>query len=43
MFAVDKDTEHYLRWRETAQDWLAKPGRGIRYDAVFPNTKAMGA
>lgn len=33
---LHKETPHYLKWRETVQEWMAEPRRGTRYDVVEP-------
>ena len=34
--AAHKKTEHYLTWRETVADWMAKPREGVPYDVIAP-------
>lgn len=34
--AKHKETEHYLKWRETVADWMAEPRRGIAYNGLYP-------
>ena len=34
--AAHKETEHYLKWRETVADWMAEPRNGISYNSVAP-------
>lgn len=34
--AAHKQTEHYLRWRETVADWMASPRRGVLHQGLFP-------
>ena len=34
--AKHKETEHYLKWRETVAEWMAEPRRGVPYDGLFP-------
>lgn len=34
--AAHKQTAHYLKWRETVANWMAKPREGIRYDGIRP-------
>jgi autoinducer 2-degrading protein len=34
--AFHKETEHYLKWRETVQDWMAEPRKGIKHKVVEP-------
>jgi autoinducer 2-degrading protein len=31
-----KKTEHYLEWRETVKDWMAKPRTGSTYHILYP-------
>ena len=30
-----KQTEHYLRWRDTVGDWMAEPREGVPYRGLF--------
>lgn len=34
--ARHKQTEHYLRWRESVAPWMAEPRRGVSYHGLFP-------
>ena len=34
--AAHKETAHYLEWRETVAEWMAKPREGIRYEGLRP-------
>lgn len=34
--AKHKETEHYLKWRETVADWMAQPREGIPYNGLYP-------
>ena len=34
-----KNTEHYLKWRETVADWMAKPREGVPYNIICPQRK----
>ncbi len=34
--AAHKTTPHYLTWRETVADMMAKPRQGIQYPVLFP-------
>jgi len=34
--AAHKQTDHYLRWRETVADWMAEPRQGIPFTGLFP-------
>ena len=35
-FKAHQQTEHYLRWRETVADWMAKPREGVKHASIFP-------
>lgn len=37
--AAHKKTEHYLKWRETVADWMAKPREGIRHKIICPEER----
>ena len=34
-FTTHQKTEHYLRFRDTVADWMAKPRQGVKYDTLF--------
>src|SRR5687767_6740194 len=34
-FAKHQQTEHYLRWKNTAGDWMAQPRVGVRHRPIF--------
>lgn len=34
-----KQTSHYLKWRETVADWMAKPREGIPHYVVAPKRR----
>jgi autoinducer 2-degrading protein len=34
--AAHKQTEHYLKWRDTVAAWMAKPREGIPHRVVRP-------
>ncbi len=34
--AAHKKTEHYLKWRETVADWMAKPREGFKHNVICP-------
>jgi autoinducer 2-degrading protein len=34
--AAHKLTPHYLKWRETVADWMAKPRQGIPHRVIRP-------
>ena len=36
-----KDTEHYLKWKETVADWMAKPRQGVAHSVVRPADKSQ--
>ena len=38
---MHKETPHYLKWRNTVQNWMAEPRRGIRYDVVEPSDRSL--
>jgi len=37
--AAHKKTEHYLKWRETVADWMAKPREGVPYKVIAPTVR----
>ena len=39
--AAHKKTEHYLKWRETVADWMAKPREGIPHTVICPRDRSM--
>ena len=39
--AEHKKTPHYLKWRETVADWMAKPREGVSYTVIYPEEKNM--
>ena len=32
-----KSTAHYLKWRETVQDFMAEPREGVKYNFIAPD------
>jgi (4S)-4-hydroxy-5-phosphonooxypentane-2,3-dione isomerase len=34
--ARHKETAHYAKWRSVAEDMMAEPRSGIRYQSLFP-------
>lgn len=34
-----KQTTHYLRWRETVAEWMAKPREGLPYHVIAPKKR----
>jgi (4S)-4-hydroxy-5-phosphonooxypentane-2,3-dione isomerase len=39
--ANHKQTGHYLKWRDTVVDWMAKPREGIPYRILYPEDKSQ--
>ncbi|MGE5415780.1 MAG: antibiotic biosynthesis monooxygenase [Acidobacteriota bacterium] len=37
--AAHRETPHYLKWRETVADWMAKPREGIAHRVIMPEEK----
>jgi quinol monooxygenase YgiN len=35
--ARHKETAHYLKWRDTVEEMMAEPRRGVKHDALFPD------
>jgi autoinducer 2-degrading protein len=35
-FKAHQQTEHYMKWRETVADWMARPREGVKFDSLFP-------
>ena len=35
-FKQHQQTRHYLKWRETVRDWMAKPREGVKHSSLFP-------
>lgn len=36
-----KNTSHYLKWRDTVQDFMAEPRKWIRYSIVEPKDRSQ--
>ena len=34
--AAHKNTPHYLKWRDTIQDMMAEPRKGVKYNILQP-------
>lgn len=34
--AAHKETAHYLAWRATVADWMARPREGVKYKLLLP-------
>ena len=39
--AAHKATAHYIRWRDTVSDWMAKPRQGIRHRVIRPTDVSL--
>jgi len=37
-FHAHQRTDHYLRWRETVADWMARPREGVKHHGLFPES-----
>ena len=37
--ATHKQTDHYLTWRKTVADWMAKPREGVGHRVVRPTQR----
>ncbi len=37
--AAHKNTEHYLKWKETVADWMAKPREGVHHKVISPTER----
>ncbi len=40
--AKHKETQHYLKWRDTVAEMMAEPRTGIKYSNVFPEDPGWG-
>lgn len=38
--AEHKNTPHYLMWRDTVADWMAKPREGVKHIIVCPKERS---
>ena len=36
-----KETDHYLTWRDTVADWMAKPREGIPHNVIRPEDRSL--
>ena len=34
--ARHKETEHYLKWRESVADWMEEPRHGVPFNCLYP-------
>eukprot|EP01061_Rhynchopus_euleeides_P001941 TRINITY_DN1145_c0_g1_i1.p2 TRINITY_DN1145_c0_g1~~TRINITY_DN1145_c0_g1_i1.p2 ORF type:complete len:108 (+),score=39.31 TRINITY_DN1145_c0_g1_i1:55-378(+) len=42
--AAHKETAHYLKWRQTVQDMMARPREGVPHRALFvPNAEVAAS
>lgn len=39
--AFHKTTPHYLKWRDTVQNWMEQPRQGVRYNVIEPKAKEL--
>lgn len=37
--AAHKQTKHYLQWRDTVADWMAKPREGVPHRVIRPQDR----
>lgn len=37
--SAHKETAHYAKWRDTVENWMAKPREGIKHKLIFPAKK----
>jgi autoinducer 2-degrading protein len=37
--AAHKNTPHYLKWKESVQDMMAEPRKGVKYNILQPNDR----
>jgi (4S)-4-hydroxy-5-phosphonooxypentane-2,3-dione isomerase len=37
--AAHKKTPHYLKWRESVNDFMAEPRKGVKYEFIEPGNK----
>jgi autoinducer 2-degrading protein len=37
--AAHKNTAHYLKWRETVQEMMAEPRKGVKYTILQPKKR----
>jgi (4S)-4-hydroxy-5-phosphonooxypentane-2,3-dione isomerase len=37
--AAHKQTDHYMKWKDTVADWMAKPREGVTYTILCPADK----
>lgn len=39
--ALHKTTAHYLKWRDTVADWMARPREGFRHNVIRPVNRSL--
>lgn len=39
--ATHKGTAHYLRWRDTVADWMARSREGLRHNVICPTEPSL--
>ena len=39
--AAHKETPHYLEWRDTVADWMARPREGVSHRVICPADRDM--
>ena len=37
--SAHKNTPHYLKWRETVQNMMAEPRKGVKYNIIQPDDR----
>lgn len=40
--AKHKETQHYMKWRDTVADMMAEPRTSIKYSNLFPEDSGWG-
>jgi autoinducer 2-degrading protein len=38
--ANHKTTVHYMKWRQTVEEFMAEPREGVRYNIIEPNDRS---
>jgi autoinducer 2-degrading protein len=38
--AAHKSTKHYLEWRDSVADWMARPREGVKHFVVCPKDRS---
>ena len=34
-FTSHQQTPHYLKWKQSVADWMAKPREGVKHESIF--------